>query len=268
MAFLEGVHYIYTVKPGDTLYAIAARYGSTVRLLEQTNALFDPVTDPGLIYPGQVLVVSETGLGQRSAVSYIIHTGDSLYTIGIRFSATPDLLVGMNPLLTDADVIYAGMPLDVPAYIYEVENGDSLYLIAKKLGLPMNELIQANRNRPGFSPDVLYIGYRLIVPMPSSNNIVVFRPQPGAKVTPGQALEGIARAFEASILYRLIDDNGMTVTREKVLTTSAGAPAYGSFSTAILFDREPTTSGGELWVYARSAMDGRIIDLVQVRVSY
>ncbi|MBD2870893.1 LysM peptidoglycan-binding domain-containing protein [Paenibacillus arenilitoris] len=268
MALLEGVHYIYTVKPGDTLYEIANRYGSTVQLLEQTNALFDPVTDPGLIHPGQVLVISETGLGQRSAVSYMINAGDSLYTIGKRFSAIPDLLVGLNPLITDADVIYAGTPMAVPAFIYEVESGDSLYRIGQKLGVPMKEIIQANRNRPGFSPDVLYIGYRLIVPMPSSNNIVVFRPQPGARITPGQALEGIARAFEATILYQVVDDNGVVVTREKHLTTSAGAPEYGSFSAAILFDRQPTADGGEVWVYARSAMDGRIIDLVQVKVGF
>lgn len=46
MAIVEGTHYIYTVRPGDTLYVIARRFGSTVQLIEQTNALYPPITDP------------------------------------------------------------------------------------------------------------------------------------------------------------------------------------------------------------------------------
>lgn len=268
MAFREGVHYIYTVRPGDTLFSIASRFGSTVQLLAQTNALFDPVADPNLISPGQVLVISEVGLEQRTAVAYIIHPGDSLYTIGQRFSATPDLLIGMNPLIANANLIYPFTPLAVPALIYDVEAGETLYGISRSLGIPMNEIIQSNRNRPGFSPDLLFIGYRLIVPLPSSSNIVAFRPVPGAVVTPGLALEGIARAFEATILYQIVDDNGTVVTRERPITTSAGAPSFGSFSTAIVFDRQPSASAGELWVYARSAADGRIIDLVQIKIRF
>jgi hypothetical protein len=41
----------YTVQPGDTLWAIAERCGSTVEELARLNEL----QDPGLIYPGQVL---------------------------------------------------------------------------------------------------------------------------------------------------------------------------------------------------------------------
>jgi LysM repeat protein len=268
VAFVEGVHYIYTVRPGDTVYSIAGRYGSTVQLIVETNTLYPPVTDPGLIYPGQVLVISETGYNQRSAVVYFVNPGDSLYTIGLRFSAIPDLLVGINPLITNPNLISAGVPLNVPAQIYEVEEGQTLAGIARRLGVPLNELIQANLGRPGFSPDVLFVGYRLIVPLPSSRNILVLRPLPGARVLPGRALEGVARVFEASIQYQLLDDNGVVVTAERSLMTSAGAPFYGTFSTAILFDRTPTAPGGELWVYARSAMDGRIIDLVQVRIYF
>jgi len=43
----------YTVREGDTLWSIAARFDSTVSVLAATNN----VTDPNLIFPGQVLVV-------------------------------------------------------------------------------------------------------------------------------------------------------------------------------------------------------------------
>lgn len=41
----------YTIKSGDTLGAIAARFGTTVKILEQLNG----ITDPRRIHPGQVL---------------------------------------------------------------------------------------------------------------------------------------------------------------------------------------------------------------------
>src|SRR5690606_11804407 len=156
MPVAEGVYIIYTVRPGDTLYSIAERFGSEVQLIEQTNAIYPPITDPGLIYPGQVLLIPETGIGQRDQISYIVNPGDSLYSIGLRFSATPDILVGLNPQITNADVIFADVPLEVPAFIYSVEPGDSLYGISRKLGVPMNDIIQANANRPAFSADLLF----------------------------------------------------------------------------------------------------------------
>jgi LysM repeat protein len=41
----------YTVKAGDTLSSIAARFGTTVKILSKLNG----ITDPSLIKPGQVL---------------------------------------------------------------------------------------------------------------------------------------------------------------------------------------------------------------------
>ena len=45
---------IYTVKPGDTLYRIALKYGTSVDNLTKYNYL----TPPYIIYPGQQLVVT------------------------------------------------------------------------------------------------------------------------------------------------------------------------------------------------------------------
>jgi LysM repeat protein len=44
---------IYTVRPGDTLYFIARRFGTSVGVLIAFNYL----PDPNLIFPGQQLVV-------------------------------------------------------------------------------------------------------------------------------------------------------------------------------------------------------------------
>ncbi|TNJ62728.1 LysM peptidoglycan-binding domain-containing protein [Paenibacillus hemerocallicola] len=43
----------YVVQPGDTLYAIASRYGVTVQALMQANGL----TSPGQLYAGQTIFI-------------------------------------------------------------------------------------------------------------------------------------------------------------------------------------------------------------------
>lgn len=45
---------IYTVRPGDTLYSIAQRFGTYV----QNLITFNYLDNPDLIYPGQQLVVT------------------------------------------------------------------------------------------------------------------------------------------------------------------------------------------------------------------
>jgi len=46
----------YTVRAGDTLSAIAMRYGTTWQALQQVNR----IADPNLIYPGQTLLIGLT----------------------------------------------------------------------------------------------------------------------------------------------------------------------------------------------------------------
>lgn len=267
MPIIKGNHFIYTVRPGDSLYAIAAKLGSAIQLLEQTNALYPPFTDPGLIYPGQVLVVSEAGLDQRTQVNQIVGPGETLTQIASRYATTPDLLAGINQRVYDPNLIYVNQSLLVPAFIYEIEEGETLNGIARRLGLPLASIIRANQGRPGFSPDVIYTGYRLILPLPSSPNAVVFSPLPGELVQPGRSIEGFVRTVGGTAYYRIIDDAGELVTRERAFRTLEAAPSFSYFAAVVQFDRQPTTSGGELWVYPRTLGTG-IQELVQVKIRF
>jgi LysM repeat protein len=49
----EPVRRTYTVQPGDTLSAIAARFGTTYQAIAAANG----IADPNLIFPGQLLVI-------------------------------------------------------------------------------------------------------------------------------------------------------------------------------------------------------------------
>ncbi|MFB5663490.1 LysM peptidoglycan-binding domain-containing protein [Alteribacillus sp. HJP-4] len=258
-------HYIYKVRSGDTLYSIARRYGSSVEAVERANHLYDPVTDPGLIFPGDVLVVPSPSIPGESV--YVVNRGDTISSISTRFSTFVDLVAGVNQL-QNPNVIFPDQQLIVPTFIYRIQSGDTLFAISRRFAIPLSSITRANLGRPGYQEDVIWPEYHLLLPLPTSRNIVVCSPYPGIRFSSGQRLEGQARAFEANVLHQLRDDNGIIVSNERFTTADAAGPIYGNFSTTVPFDRQPTSSTGELWVYTRSANDGSIQDLVRVRVYF
>ncbi|PPA70823.1 LysM peptidoglycan-binding domain-containing protein [Jeotgalibacillus proteolyticus] len=265
MPIENGTHFVYTVQQGDNLYSIANRLGSRVADIERANGLYPPFTDPGLINPGQLLVVTKPGGNQTFQ---IVATGDTLTSFAQRYAAGTDLLFGINPQLGNPNLIYVNQTVLVPAFVYEVAQGDTLTRIAQQFGTSVAAILRTNQGRPALSADVIYPGYRLLIPHPSSSNIVVFRPIPGTTIQQGQTLSGYARAFEGAILYQIVDDAGTTVTNESPIQASEGGPAFGTFSIPIRFNRTPQTSTGQLRVYSRSANDGSIQDLVRVRILF
>ncbi|NMD71644.1 LysM peptidoglycan-binding domain-containing protein [Bacillus sp. DNRA2] len=257
--------YIYTVRQGDTLYAISRRLNSSVEEILKINHLFPPVTDPGFIHPGNVLLV--TTPINSGKVSYIIPFGDNINRISYKFGTFPDLLSGVNRVV-NPNLIYPNQQLQVPAFIYEIQVNDTLATISQKFGIPMIAIVTANQGRPGFQPDLIWPGHHLIIPMPTSRNIVVWLPHPGSSIKSGQTIDGQARSFEANVLHQVRDFNGIIVSNERFTTASEGAPAYGNFTSTLPFDHKPTTNLGELWVYTRSANDGSIQDLVRTLVVF
>lgn len=256
---------IYTVRPGDTVYSIARRFNSSVQEVIRVNHLFPPVTDLGVIYPGNVLVI--TGITTSGKVSYIVNAGDTMNRIAFRFSSFPDLIAGVNNIV-NPNLIYPQQALNVPAFIYEIQTGDTLANISGKFGIPLYRIAWANQGRPGYQEDLIWPGYQLVLPLPTSRNIILWSPLPGTRVGNGQRIDGKARAFEANVLHQLRDVNGVVVSNERFTTTDIGAPAYGNFVSTLPFDQPPTANTGEIWVYTRSANDGSIQDLVRSRVNF
>lgn len=267
MSISYQAHYLYRVQPGDTVYALARRFYSTVEEITQANHLYPPVTDPYLIYPGQLLVIPSIPIA-RPPVLYLVSPGDVLFRIAQRFSTHVDLLAGINPEISNPDLIYPGQQVFVPALMVVVESSDTLYRIAERFGVSAAQLMRANQDRPGFSADLIWPGYRLIVPTPTSENIMVYTPFPGTVFDSVQRVSGWGRAFEANLLVQVRDARGVTISEERAVTATEGAPAYGWFETLVPFDRQPTTDTGEIWVYTRSAMSGEIEDLVRVKVRF
>ena len=105
--------FAYTVQSGDSLFAIAVRFGVTLEAIKAANP---QIANPDLIYPGQTVCVP----GPRPPVTcpngtlYTIRAGDTMFDIATRFGVTLQALLAANPQVTDPNRIYAGQPLCIP----------------------------------------------------------------------------------------------------------------------------------------------------------
>lgn len=158
----------YSVQPGDSLYNIAARYGTTVEALQQNNSLTSTA-----LYPGQTLTVaSKLRRAASIQTKYTVKPGDSLYLISQRFGISVNALKSANNL--SGNYLNVGKILTIPSSsgsgtsgssIHYVKTGESLYLIAQKYGITVNELKNANR----LSGNTILSGQALTIPARSSS---------------------------------------------------------------------------------------------------
>ncbi|ABP88927.1 lysin [Lactobacillus phage phiPYB5] len=156
----------YTVRYGDTLSAIASRYGMTVNALVTLNG----IQNANLIYPGQVLRVADSGAGSTvtnkattpitstGTQAYTVRYGDTLSGIASRYGTSTSTLASLNGI-SNPNWIYPGQVLKLSggssARSYTVRSGDTLSGIASRLGTSWtalkakNGLANANLIYPG-----------------------------------------------------------------------------------------------------------------------
>jgi len=221
---------IHTVRRGESLSTIAARYGSNVSAIKQANGLRRT-----LIHPGQNLIVPRFGdfretPDQRHADNgtYVVQSNDTLWDIARAFGISVDSLCAANGL-GRRTVIQPGQRLrlpsgsaagktspsvstDAPAWSgrYTVRSGDSLSVIASRYRVSVNELRRAN----GLSSSRIYPGNTLIVP----GSEIASSTGGGSwststyRVRRGDTLYDIARQFGVSVsqIRRL---NGLSTSR-------------------------------------------------------
>ena len=197
----------YTVKAGDTLYAIASRYGLSVASLKALNNL-----SSNLIHVGQTLKVSgttstnqsnqtssqtsnnngATNSGNQSG-SYTVKAGDSLWGISHKYGMSIDSLKSLNNL--SSNFIYPGQVLKVgqsnnqsnttskpsasqstnsgsQSGSYTVKAGDSLWGISHKYGMSIDSLKSLNN----LSSNFIYPGQVLKVGQSSSQSNTASKP--------------------------------------------------------------------------------------------
>ncbi len=111
----------HVVQPGDTLSAIARRYGTTVTAIAQANNILNP----NLIFVGQVLTIPDGSSppppapppspppGGGGGGSYTVQPGDTLNRIAVRFGVTVQAIAQANGI-ANPNLIFVGQVLTIP----------------------------------------------------------------------------------------------------------------------------------------------------------
>ncbi len=184
----------YYVHSGDTLFTIAARYGTTAAALQQANGLTSTA-----IYPGQALnIAGSYNVSSSSGSAYTVRAGDTLFLLSQRFGVSVDALRNANNLSGNSLLI--GQQIIVPttgsagtSTSYQVQSGDTLYLLAQKFGTTVAALQSANN----LSGNNLLVGQSLKIPVSGSSS------QSSSKtaytVKSGDSLFLIAQQFGISV---------------------------------------------------------------------
>lgn len=162
--------FVYTVQVGDTLSAIARRFGVSVNELVQLNRL----SDPGLLRVGQELVIP----GQAPAVTptvegyvHVVRAGETLYGISRQYGVPLDQLAAVNQI-TNPATIRVGQRLIIPTYrqqtpatgaqrVHIVQPGETLSSIAARYGVSPKAIAEINNLE---NPSRIFSGQRLIIP--------------------------------------------------------------------------------------------------------
>ena len=150
----------YVVQKGDTLWNIAKKLGVSVNDLKEENKLTN-----NLLKIGQILFIPGF---EQDEEQYVVKKGDTLYSIAKKYNISVSDIKRINAL--SSDVISEGQILllkekdkedsSLPDNSYIVQKGDSLYGIARKFNVSINDLIDVNN----LTSNVISIGQMLKIP--------------------------------------------------------------------------------------------------------
>lgn len=145
------------VRAGDTLWAIAREYGTTVEAIVRENR----IADPNRIFAGERLRITLPARGNGEEI-YTVRRGDTPISIAGKFGVTLSALEDRNGL-ERGETIYAGDKLSIPGArmsgeFYVVRPGDTLFYISRRTGVPIRTLVGINRIK---DPDLIYAGEHL-----------------------------------------------------------------------------------------------------------
>ncbi len=200
----SGRHVIHTVRSGDTLDAIARRYGVTVASLRMTNRL-----EGNIIRAGQRLRIPSDAAKESDTVIYTVKSGDTLSTVAERYNVSVTKLKRANRLTSN--MLRVGDRLEIPSAdrvernvkpapetrVHVVRSGDTLSEIGERYGVSVSKLRSAN----GLRGNSLRIGQRLVIPATASKveKAQTVRQATTYRVRSGDTLIAIARRHHTTV---------------------------------------------------------------------
>lgn len=143
---VEPVPQTHTIQPGETLFTIAQLYETDIETLIALNSL----ADANQIYPGQILTI--TAPPETATI-------EATESAEIEATSEPEVEATELPEIA-FETAENGYPT-ISANLHIVQSGETLFRIALRYGLTVQELASAN----GLAdPTVIYVGQQLIIP--------------------------------------------------------------------------------------------------------
>jgi N-acetylmuramoyl-L-alanine amidase len=145
----------YIVKKGDTLYSIAKDNNISIDKLKELNSL-----KSNDLYIGDQIVIPRKDIELNEYEIYTVKKGDSLWKIAKDYSINVNDLINLNNLsnltLNINQELLVPKQVDNNSY-YSVEKGDTLWSIAKKFNITVDELKKINN----ITNNLLTVGEKL-----------------------------------------------------------------------------------------------------------
>jgi LysM repeat protein len=162
---------VHTVSRGESLWTIARKFGVTERTLRVANGIAGDrllvgqrLTIPGTASSGAMVASAASARTEMS--SHRVRRGESLWTIARAYGVSEETLRLVNAIRGDR--LFEGDVIMIPdaeggstVVRYTVERGDSLWIIADRLGISVEAIRSAN----GLSTSRIYTGQVLSVPL-------------------------------------------------------------------------------------------------------
>ncbi len=178
----------HVIRAGETFWALAKRYGSSVDLIVDEN----PGLHPQRLRPGQTAVVpllaatpvavTPVAVPSGATVEHRVRPGETLWVLALRYGSSVERILGENPgvnprRLRPGLTVIIPLPGSVPdvespgvgppwmaqagsGAVHVVEHGDSLWDIARAHGVTVEALAASNGRSPN---DIIKPGETLIV---------------------------------------------------------------------------------------------------------
>ncbi len=112
-----------------------------------------PILPAPTLTPPVIVLPMPSGAG---GIYYVVEPGENLFRIGLKFGTTAQAIAAANNI-PDPRQVQAGTMLLIPVpapgggYGYYVRRGDTVYSIARRFGMTVEELVSLNNIGPDFT---------------------------------------------------------------------------------------------------------------------
>lgn len=187
-------HFKHIVQSGETLPAIADKYGMTTNQI----SVFNPNLSENVVF-GQSINIP---LSSKGCINYKISSGETLYSISKRFQVSLNAIYEVNNISPEM-VVNVGRIIEIPVrqkdnnsvkkgckLMYKVEKKETIYGVCRKFNITEDEFIAAN---PQLRNEKLKKNKYVCIPY--SNSEIEEAMTPVAEV-----VEEVEDAFEVGII--------------------------------------------------------------------